>query len=300
MTTLPLRPMLAVNAPKKLRFPLFASPKLDGVRCLIVDGFVMSRNLKLIPNHHIRSVLSGYHLDGLDGELIVGDATDKDVYRTTSSGVMSEEGVPNFTYCVFDVHLKDTMKLPYKERLACLKRLEKFVSLPAMNIIIVHQVLVHNQEELDQIEEHYLSLGFEGVMLRDPESPYKYGRSTAKEHYLLKLKRFSDSEAVIEGFEPLMHNENAATLGATGYIERSSKQENLVAMDTLGTLHVRDLKTGIAFKIGTGFTAKDRLEIWAKKEQIIGTVVKYKYFDIGNYDAPRFPVWLGPRDPIDC
>ena len=68
-----MKPLLAytVSDLAAVRFPVLASPKLDGVRCVIRDGVAMTRTLKPIPNRHVRAMLA--HLPDLDGELIAGD-----------------------------------------------------------------------------------------------------------------------------------------------------------------------------------------------------------------------------------
>ena len=88
--------MLAAKTDGKgLSYPLLASPKLDGVRALIINGIVMSRSFKPIPNAHVQELFGRPEYNGLDGELIVGAPTDKDVYRNTTSGVMSQAGEPD-------------------------------------------------------------------------------------------------------------------------------------------------------------------------------------------------------------
>ena len=75
-----IKPMLAVEVDfNKLRYPVYAQPKLDGIRVIIKDGVVYSRSLKPIPNKHVQSLFG--HLHGADGELIVGDVTAQDVFQ---------------------------------------------------------------------------------------------------------------------------------------------------------------------------------------------------------------------------
>lgn len=293
-----LRLMLAVDAPAKLRYPLFASPKLDGIRCAIVGGEAMSRTMKPIPNAFVQNYLGTPNLEGLDGELIVGPPSAEDVYSQTSSGVMSRDGEPDFTYYVFDYHNDPSGKTPYCERM---KRLQAGIGglEGYMRIKYLHQTLIEDEQKLLEYEKHVLAQGFEGVMLRSVDGLYKNGRSTAREGYLLKLKRFTDGEAEITGFEELMHNANAAELDERGYTKRSSHADGKVPMGVLGALVVKDLKTGIAFKIGTGYTAHHRAALWDQRHTLIGRVVKYKHFEIGVKDAPRFPVWQGFREAID-
>ncbi len=86
------RPMLAdkVTDISALRFPVLASKKLDGVRCLVQDGVLVSRTLKPIPNKFVQAKFKGLP-EGTDGELIVGDPRDPEAYRRTVSVVMSDD-----------------------------------------------------------------------------------------------------------------------------------------------------------------------------------------------------------------
>lgn len=287
-----MKPMLAASVEdiNDLRFPLLASVKLDGIRGIIKDGTLLSRSLKPIPNHFVSAYLSRPEFDGLDGELVVGSPNAKDVYRVTNSAIMSRDGEPDFTFYVFD-KLSDGQPAIVRqaEMVAQLRTVGYYTA-----AVRLHQELVCSVVDLEAFENRALTDGYEGVILRAPMGRYKFGRSTVKEGLLLKLKRFKDSEAEIIGTEELMHNENEATTSELGYTKRSSHQENKFGAGVMGALIVRDLKTGIIFNIGTGFTAKDREAAWP-----VGSVVKYKFFDIGVKEKPRHPVFLGRRDRID-
>ena len=284
-----IKPMLGIAVDTtKLVFPVYASPKLDGIRVIIKDGKVLSRNGKPIPNLFIQSLLKTYH--GLDGELIVGHPTHPNVFQLTTSGVMSIEGTPNVRLYVFDCwYAEGGIDTRYNEVLKITQ------NSPISDIEVVQQIIVNSLEELYQFEEDCVEKGYEGVMLRYPNAPYKNGRSTVKEGALLKLKRFSDSEAYILGMEPLLRNHNEPTKNALGHTERSSHIYNKVADDLLGALNVKDVRTGVEFSIGSGFTEKQRKDIWNKKVELIGSIVKYKYFEVGVKDKPRFPIFCGLR-----
>jgi DNA ligase 1 len=154
-------------------------------------------------------------------------------------------------------------------------------------------------DALDAFEAKQLERGLEGVILRAPNGPYKFGRSSTNEGTLLKLKRFEDSEATIIGVEELLSNQNDAMTNALGHTERSSHKANMKPMGTMGALNVRDLKTKVEFSIGTGFDADTREKFWRHRKDAIGKLVKYKYFAGGSKDKPRFPVYLGMRDKRD-
>jgi DNA ligase-1 len=300
------KPMLSGKAPddlSTLKYPLMVSPKLDGIRAIVLNGVIVSRNLKPIPNEYVQFLYGLQKYEGYDGELIVGDPTDPDCFRATTSGVMSRHGMPEVKFHVFD---KVDSK-PWHLR---------FTEIETTNLGSVYKVphhLVHFANEITQFEEMYLEQGYEGIMIRHMSGPYKMGRSTTKEGWLLKLKRFEDSEALVLGMEEKMHNANEATTNALGHTERSSHQENLIPLNTMGALIVRDLETGVEFNIGTGFDDNTR-DWWWQREHIdcermnnggfkkLGLVhrrvVKYQYFPSGSKDKPRFPTYLGLREDL--
>ena len=233
-------------------------------------------------------------LEGLDGELIIGKPWAKDVYTKTVSGVMRSSGEPKFVFYVFDDITMATFS--YRERH---KRLENDKHLYNPHVVKLNSFLIHSQEELDDYEEEVLAKGFEGVILRSPDAQYKFGRGSPVQQQLLKIKKFEDSEATILSFEERMHNENVATKDAFGRTERSSHQENKHPAGDLGAMVVKDLETGIEFNIGTGFSAAQRKEFWDNKANLLGKIVKYKFFPVGVKEKPRHPVFLGFRDKID-
>ncbi|MDY0087094.1 MAG: ATP-dependent DNA ligase [Coriobacteriia bacterium] len=288
------KPMLAETCEdiELLQYPVIASPKLDGIRCLIVDGVAVSRTLKPIRNTAVQAWVKANAnlLNGLDGELISGDH-DATVFQRTTSVVMSADGGPEFTFWVFDIW---SCAFGYKARIAALKELTEGVS----NIKLVPTRTCRTPDELRSFEEACLARGFEGVMVRRPDGVYKNGRSTLKEALLLKIKRFTDAEATVIGWGERMHNENPEERDATGKMDRSTHRDGLRPAGDLGYLLVR-AEDGTCFKIGSGFTAAQRVELWKVKDSLMNQLVKYKFFEQGMKDAPRFPVFLGLRDRDD-
>jgi len=296
-----MKPLLAATLENKdisaLKFPCLASPKLDGIRCLIIDGVAVSRNLKPIRNKFVQDKIGKSYLNGLDGELIVGDPCDPMCYRNTSSGVMSEDGEPDFKFYVFDnFHLGHERDFQTRS-LVVDNILQKATLTNNDHLVMLEHEEILNPEELTEYEETCLQLGYEGIMVRKPDGFYKEGRSTLKEGILLKLKRFLEDEAVVTGFKERMHNANEATINALGHTERSTHQENMVGRGDLGALEVtyKD-KT---FTIGSGFNDADRKKIWDNQQDYLGKTVTFKFMQYGEYDLPRFPVYKGFRDPID-
>jgi DNA ligase-1 len=294
METKQFKPMLAakLTKPEALQYPMYISPKLDGVRAMVVDGKLVSRNLKLIPNRYTQVLFGQPKWEGLDGELIVGDPCDKNVFQATSSGVMSRDGLPTVKFHVFDKydHPGDWDSRNTKAY-DMVKNDKNFVAVPHYRVIQFSDVEFH--------EGNFLQQGYEGAMLRGIHSPYKHGRSTEREGYLIKVKRFEDSEAVVFEVIELEHNDNEKITDELGRSKRSSHKANKRKGGTMGALRVRDIKTGVEFEIGTGFSQEQRDKIWRVRAKVPATIVKYKYFAGGVKDKPRFPVFLGFRSTID-
>jgi DNA ligase-1 len=137
----------------------------------------------------------------------------------------------------------------------------------------------------------------EGICFRTPNSPYKQGRSTLKEQYLVKLARFTRQEVTIEGFEEQMENGNATSHNAIGMMDRSSCAANLSGKNTLGSFIVRDLQTGLTFNVGTGVGLTDKLrkEIWMNRERFVGQQITIKFKGHGMKIKPRHPIFVGFR-----
>lgn len=283
-----MKPMLATDADlDALRFPLLASAKLDGVRAIVYKGVVLSRSLKPIPNEYVQSRFR--ELENADGELIVGEPTSKTCYRDTVSGVMSKDGTPDVRFFVFDNITVPSE--PYEAR-------HRRINWRLADVTRLEQHVVTCLDTLLKLEEKMLNQGYEGLILRDPNAPYKYGRSTTKEGFLLKLKRFTDGEFEVVGFEERMHNGNEAKTNELGYTQRSSHKENKIGRGDLGALILRH-PSGAVFNVGTGFTDAERAHIWQHQDAFLGQFAKIKFFAIGMKDLPRHPVFLGWRDKND-
>jgi len=290
------KPQLAIEHTKVKTQPsnMYMSEKLDGIRCIIFGGVAYSRSLKRIPNLSIQAYVNHHAeaMEGMDGELIVGDKNASDVFNQSTSGVMRIEGEPDFTFWVFDQFHPTANWL---ERYA---RLVNHSRLPNRVALLVHYP-VEDMFNIDEFERDMLAQGAEGIMLRDSDAKYKCGRSGTKNPELQKVKRFVDNEFEIIGWEPKYTNTNAAKTNELGRTERSTAKEGMVALDTMGSLILRTSK-GDTFSCGSGMTDAIREDLWERRETLIGQLAKVKYFDVGTgYSVPRFPVLVGIRHKDD-
>lgn len=287
------KPMLAKDmVPEKLKFPVAVQAKIDGIRCIVKDGKALSRTMKEIPNREIFNALSKPEFEGLDGEIVVGSPTAEDCYRKTASYVMAPNKVGEFwTFYIFDRHNHPGT---YSERAGTL--IDGSLFTPHTAVLLASTV--DTMDQLRHEEELHVKAGYEGVIVRGPDTFYKYGRSSPTKGELLKVKLYQDSEAEIIGVEEELHNGNEAEKDAFGRTKRSSVKANKTGKGTLGALIVRDLVSGVEFKVGTGFNASQRKELWKSHADgdLVGSTIKYKFFAVGVKDKPRHPVFLGFRN----
>lgn len=311
------RPMKGVPAPPDLttlRYPLIASEKIDGWRALVCDlkwalanipvepkhqhyfsaaqhTITLSASLKPISNYHVQRQLDHPELVGCDGELIASER-----FNETSSAFATHGGEPAFAFHIFDIFNQPTD--PFLRRWLDLY-LCKLPNLGDNTELHKHpQVEITSADHLQRFLEQELPDDAEGAITRDPFGAYKFGRATLKQQWMLKIKPFEDAEAVVVGFEELMHNENDSEVSQLGLQRRSHHKDGKVPGGKLGALVCKTLgseRKDPAFCIGTGFTDADRHLLWAQRDDLVGRTVKYKSLKRGTLDLPRHPVFLGFR-----
>lgn len=258
---------------EKLRYPVLATLKKDGIRALRLNGSLLSRTLKPIPNKSIRErslILPG----GFDMELWNPNLT----YDEVESIVMSREHVRSDE---IQFHVLDWLGATYgvgkhtnySSRMYALYDFckDKFKSVCFGEVEICYTpeqllrcFLRHEQEE------------GEGICFRLPNSPYKQGRSTLKEQYLIKLCRYVTQEVtIISSFE--QENARGQLLG------------------TLGGFVVEGKEGYFQVGTGVGLTDKRRSELWSKRDSLVGKTITVKHKPHGQKNKPRSPVIVGFR-----
>lgn len=288
---------------------LIMQPKIDGMRCMFHEGTPRSRSWKLLPNRALQLFAKDYRelLEGLDGEVVTGHVYDPTVFRQSMSGIRSADGANEFTIYAFDWFNMGSQ--PYLERR---KTLEEFIERVggtihsgnySAKLVLCPQIQVTSLDEIYQEEARLLANGWEGGIVRHPERPYKFGRSTALGMELVKVKRRNTVDAVITGYEQRFQNANEAKTSELGYTTRSSHQENLVPLEMLGALHLELLDgSAIRTKCGVfrGLSHEDLRALWTERESLAGRHCEVSVDSIaGGYESARTPVFLRFRDAAE-
>jgi DNA ligase-1 len=290
------KPLLAVSFPFDpvtgdfrwdfVRFPVWASPKLDGYRAMVQRGALVSRNGVLVANRELQRRYGRKGLEGLDAELCAGCPATPGVFNLTSRVVRRADADASTT----TLYMIDRHGMPggdFGSRHTALKtalRDEPY-------IMVIKQVLVKTLAALQAFERECLRQGYEGVMLRRgdqgpyPQKPGKENRSTLREFDLVRLKRFEYAEAVILAVHSLRHNLNDART-RTG--KRVTDKDGIVVdKSRIGSATLRDVETGVEFDTTVASEALRSWAGWRDPARWRGMTVRYKYQAVGTLDKPR-------------
>jgi ATP-dependent DNA ligase len=281
-----------------LKREYYASYKLDGIRAVINCGVSYSNSGKPLPSARVQT-LSKELPEGLDGEWVYGDPAAEGCLELTKSAVMSLTWPAHLSrsllrFYVFDVVNSNT----FHSR----QQLYRGLHLPSF-VTSLDQTLVVGEAGIDAFYERAVSEGYEGVILKCPNSHYKHGRATAKEATYWKMKPFGTDkrEARIIGWYPMERSIVESTTGSLGLSERSYRQDSKEEVKMLGGWLVQDCVSGVRFKIGggRGMTHDKRAEWYLLGDKLLGSIVQYTTMQYGEVDKPRSPQFRGLRSSLD-
>ena len=295
-----IKPQLADNYdPNNLVLPTYAQPKIDGVRGWNPDGKLLGRRLKPFKNKALTARFSDPRYQGLDGELAFGDETSSSLCRDTTSAVNTIKGTADgFVWHVFDLVNFDTVHLPYSQRYTLLKLRVKALNDPAIKVVPF--VWLSTAEEVEAFDEQNLAAGYEGTILRNPRAAYKEGKPGKRVQELMRIKHFTDAEAVVLEVVEGRTNLNEAVVNELGRSERSSHAENQVPNGLVGSLTCRDIVSGLEITVSPGEMGHaERLHYFDNPHLIVGKTITYKSFRKGVKTLPRFPTFKHIRSEED-
>ncbi len=233
----------------------YMSEKLDGVRAYWTGETFLSRqgNKFLAPAWFTE----GFPKTPLDGELWI----DRKTFQQTVSIVRRQDGSEHWKrvrYVVFD---SPNEPGTFEQRLQAIRT--SGLENNAAQLRILEQSICDGTDSLRKELQRIEALGGEGLMLRQPDSKYEFGRSST----LLKVKTFHDADAVVLGHQP-GKGRHKGRLGAL-----------LVAMPN-----------GTQFAVGTGFSDAQRAAPPA-----IGATITYRFQELTDGGVPRFPSFVRER-----
>ena len=274
---------------KKLNGKKSLEVKLDGVRAVTViypSGKIdmFSRNGKELNNfNHIKDEISKtFNISSikealvLDGEIVSDDFQTlmKQIHRKNSSQ-NKDAKLFLFDLLPLEYFKKGIYEKSYFSRIEELKKIHERFFIQSHVINIIDSVNVDLDTEKGEIEfknfnKNSIINGYEGIMIKDPESFYECKRSTT----WLKSKPFIEISLEVKDYEEGT-GRNKGKLGA------------IIAEGIDGD---KNFKTNV----GSGFTDLQRKEFWEDKDKLIGQIIEIRADSIsksqdGENWSLRFP-----------
>ena len=272
-----LKPMLAQSYDKhkkKLVYPCYAQPKLDGIRCLARrQGDVVTlysrkgKVLDLVP--HINEALLEVLNDGqcADGELYTHGW---DFQKIISAIKKTNENTSGIQYHIYDLPDMQDRSMPFVKRYNSFARGR--ISAAADCLVSVDTPIIRTEEALMSYEDRCHDEGYEGIMARNIQSEYLFGYRSKD---LLKVKRFLDAEYQIVDF----------THGTSIELECC--------------IFICETPEGERFNVRPVGTHEERKEMYKNGASYVGKLLTVKYQELSNDNVPRFPVGLHIREDWD-
>ena len=261
-----LLPMLAKDFKKefkKVKYPCYVQPKLDGMRSLGTedDGF-MSRTGKTIDTlNHI--VLADLGDIVLDGELYAHGVSFQENMKLIKKYRKGQ--TEKVKYHVYDI----VMNAPFHDRNLMLHCLQEIDINP--NIVLVPTYRVNNETQMKEYHAQFVSQGYEGTMIRHSEEGYAVNKRSSQ---LLKYKDFLDEVYQVVNVVPS---------------ESRPEQGVVTCVITNKTGQLEHFNTGMKF------SHEAREEILRNKHMYIGMMAEIRFFEYTDSGLPRFPVCVGFR-----
>jgi DNA ligase-1 len=248
-------------------------PKLDGIRCFSVvkDRKVQmfARSGKLITNFDktLGKILVKLGDGCYDGELMGEDFTAlmRQAYRKESVDT-TDTYLALFDYLPLREWKSRTAKMSSSARYKILlDKLSELSSSDLDTIIPVERYDIEaNLKDVKILHDDFVSEGYEGAMIKNPDAPYQFGRSFD----VMKFKAFHDVDLPIEGF-----------------IEGTGKHSG-----KLGSIRV--VFNGVEVQVGSGFSDELREGIWNDQDNFAGRIVEIRYQEITPDGSLRFPTFV--------
>lgn len=290
------KPMLAPNDKidlSEIRYPMFASTKLDGIRCIFKDGKMLSRSLKEIPNKQLQEKFQ--HLKDLsltkriilDGEIYGIKMSFQQITHFVMTEDLEGEELPaELKFFCFDC-LKD-------EEDNFSDRYNMYKDLRLANVTTVQQILVNSKEEVEKMFDVALEGGYEGLILKKPFSKYKFGRATLNSGDMYKVKPFVTIDAEITDVEERKENTAESFTNELGRTQRHNfkDEKKSTGMAAVFVVNYNNQEQRVCITGNEEF----RKEIWQNKNKYIGKMIEFKGMTVGSKDLIRHPVFLRFRE----
>jgi DNA ligase-1 len=269
-------PMLALDYKVRhsdIIFPCFVQPKIDGVRAIYNNGDMYSRTGKKFNflDHIIDEIKSFYpEAKYLDGELFSDELTFQEisgiVRRSKNRDLVNNNKIH---YIVYDLVSDKDYKERIKEINENIGNNKNFKYVYA----IKHNQIAYKSSEIEDFHEKYVSLGYEGLIIRNFKGKYLV-KNRSKD--LQKYKKFIDEEFKIVSF---------------------TQGEGIEAGLVIWICETNDDNKTL-FHVRPKGCHSERRDMFLNSSNFLGKMLTVKYFEMTDppNPVPRFPIGVSIRD----
>ena len=215
-----------------------------------------------LPAHWVGVKELAINCGSLDGEVYAGlkNQGGLSLQRIISAFRKPNEDTHKLQYWVYDIPNSSTML----ERSKTIEFLSKTVP-PC--VVLVHGVILKNENDADQFFEAKVNQGYEGVVYRNLDAKYEFGK---RSYNLIKRKPRDTSEAVVISVE---------------------KDRN-----SWGILSCKTFE-GVEFKCQMRVDAADKnYRLYENALELIGQTIEYEFEELSDKNVPTKPSGVGLRE----
>lgn len=281
-----LKPMLASKQHRKMKYPAYCQPKLNGVRCL---AFYEEGKFRLFSregeeykvahilddlNHFGEDALKVWHvlnntaitgiadkslapdrLVFLDGEIYEHGKPLQDIVHCVKTPNLE---TPNLSYYIYDI---GTIAIPQEKRYTYLETLSKiYKDNKSLNFVYPHMTKqVNNLSEGLDMRDRFINNGYEGAIIRSTNANYEF---SFRSKDLMKLKKDVSAEFEVIGV---------------------SLKDDRPAHDFVW---VCKTPKGLNFEVKPHGTEKERTSYYNNYEEYIGKSLQLSFFE---YTKDKIP-----------
>jgi len=297
---LSLRPYLLKtyeSSKEKLKFPAYIQPKLDGIRSLF--GLVktdkgkyrpqfISRRCVVFPNpltglkkEFVKSDFPKNPKIFLDGEIYVHDPSlkEKDIngilqtQPSSKSYKVNKELTKKLEFHVFDYFDLRKLDMPFSKRYENLKKMFAKTKGKLIRFKLVPQEIVHNEKEINERTDHYISKGYEGSVVRNGNFTYDIRGNRICD--VLKVKRWHEEEFKIIGADQSKYGE---VIWILEYVDNKGKKDKFKA-------------------VFADISREERQQYYKDRKKYLNKLATVKYQEKIN-NKPRFGVVIKIREDL--
>jgi len=265
------KPMLATDWKKikKIEYPVFVQPKLDGVRCLIIVATAgITRSIRFLSrsgkDYDFPHLLGATFPDGefiLDGEIYSDDLTFQQIVAATKKVTEHTHQLHFRCYDIINHHPQKVRSEMVVDAISSINAASTYSS-PYFHVVPTWTA--QNEKEVKAYHDSFIEQGYEGAMIRYMGGKYAAG---ARSRELLKVKEFDETEYKFM------------------FWEYGQREEDLIAVCSSPSGEFRAKMVG---------TKAEKVEI-AKHPSHTG-MITIKHFGLTEDGLPRFPIGKSFRD----